>query len=119
MFCLYMFCIEFYIENGECWVRFWVYLVQNNLYQVVECDVKVLDECDVLDFGGYWELWLVIEIILVVGDQSWFIEMILINWDFMWFWMLLGCIVMFGCLEIYLEVFYFVGELVIWIDYKD
>ncbi len=108
--CLHTFRTEPYTENGERRVRFWVHPIQNNLHQVVECDAKVLDERDVSDSGGHRELRLVIETTLVVGDQSWPIEMTLTNRDSMRFRMLLGRTAMSGRSEIYPEASYLAGE---------
>lgn len=108
--CLHTFRTEPYTANGERRVRFWVHPVQNNLKQVVECDAKVLDERDVSDSGGHRELRLVIETTLVVGDQSWPIEMTLTNRDSMRFRMLLGRTAMAGRSMIYPEASYLAGE---------
>ncbi|AHI28741.1 ATP-dependent zinc protease family protein [Marinobacter similis] len=108
--CLHTFRTEPYTANGERRVRFWVHPVQNNLQQVVECDAKVLDERDVSDSGGHRELRLVIETTLVVGDQSWPIEMTLTNRDSMRFRMLLGRTAMAGRSMIYPEASYLAGE---------
>lgn len=108
--CLHTFRTEPYTANGERRVRFWVHPVQNNLQQTVECDAKVLDERDVSDSGGHRELRLVIETTLVVGDQSWPIEMTLTNRDSMRFRMLLGRTAMAGRSMIYPEASYLAGE---------
>lgn len=117
--CLHTFRTEPYTENGERRVRFWVHPVQNNLHQVVECDARVLDERDVSDSGGHRELRLVIETTLVVGDQSWPIEMTLTNRDSMRFRMLLGRTAMSGRSEIYPEASYLAGEPATRTDSKD
>ncbi|KPQ28780.1 MAG: putative protein conserved in archaea [Marinobacter excellens HL-55] len=108
--CLHTFRTEPYTENGERRVRFWVHPVQNELHHVVECDAKVLDERTVSDSGGHKELRLVIETTLVVGDQSWPIEMTLTNRDSMRFRMLLGRTAMAGRSLVYPEASYLAGE---------
>lgn len=108
--CLHTFRMEPYTESGERRVRFWVHPVQNNLHNVVECDARVLDERDVSDSGGHREVRLVIETTLVVGDQSWPIEMTLTNRDSMRFRMLLGRTAMSGRSVIYPEASYLAGE---------
>jgi len=108
--CLHTFRTEPYTENGERRVRFWVHPVQNNLHQVVECDARVLDERDVSDSGGHRELRLVIETTVVVGNQSWPIEMTLTNRDSMRFRMLLGRTAMDGRSVVFPEASYLAGE---------
>jgi len=80
------------------------------MHQVVECDAKVLDERDVSDSGGHKELRLVVETTLVLGDQSWPIEMTLTNRDSMQFRMLLGRTAMAGRAVIHPEASYLAGE---------
>jgi hypothetical protein len=91
-------------------VRFWVHPIQNDLHQVVECDARVLDERNVSDSGGHKEMRLVIETTLVIGSQSWPIEMTLTNRDSMRFRMLLGRTAMAGRSQIYPEASYLAGE---------
>ncbi|MCS5564359.1 ATP-dependent zinc protease [Marinobacter qingdaonensis] len=108
--CLHTFRTEPYTEDGERRVRFWVHPIQNDMHQVVECDARVLDEREVSDSGGHKELRLVIETTLVVGDQSWPIEMTLTNRDSMRFRMLLGRTAMSGRALVYPEASYLAGE---------
>lgn len=108
--CLHTFRTEPYTQDGERRVRFWVHPVQNDLHQVVECDAKVLDERDVTDSGGHQELRLVVETMLVIGGQSWPIEMTLTNRDSMQFRMLLGRTAMAGRAVIHPEESYLAGE---------
>ncbi|MDY6816194.1 MAG: ATP-dependent zinc protease [Pseudomonadota bacterium] len=111
--CLHTFRTEPYTENGERRVRFWVHPVQNDLHHVAECDARVLDERDVSDSGGHRELRLVIETTVVVGDQSWPVEMTLTNRDAMRFRMLLGRTAMAGRSVVFPEASYLAGEPVI------
>lgn len=108
--CLHTFRTEPYTQDGERRVRFWVHPVQNDLHEVVECDAKILDERDVSDSGGHKELRLVIETTLVIGGQSWPIEMTLTNRDSMQFRMLLGRTAMAGRAAIRPEASYLAGE---------
>ncbi|MGO1461250.1 MAG: ATP-dependent zinc protease family protein [Oleiphilaceae bacterium] len=108
--CLHTFRTEPYTQDGERRVRFWVHPVQNNLHKVVECDARILDERDVSDSGGHKELRLVVETTLVIGDQSWPIEMTLTNRDSMQFRMLLGRTAMAGRATIRPEASYLAGE---------
>lgn len=108
--CLHTFRTEPYLNNGERWVRFWVHPVQHDMHQVVECNARVLDERTVSDSGGHKELRLAIETTLVVGDQSWPIEMTLTNRDSMRFRMLLGRTAMAGRSMVYPEASYLAGE---------
>ncbi|MBB5322741.1 ATP-dependent zinc protease family protein [Marinobacter oulmenensis] len=108
--CLHTFRMEPYTDNGERRVRFWVHPVQNNLHQMVECDARVLDERNVSDSGGHRELRLVIQTTIVLGEQSWPVEMTLTNRDSMRFRMLLGRTAMAGRSIIYPEASYLAGE---------
>ncbi|SHK73919.1 Uncharacterized conserved protein [Marinobacter antarcticus] len=108
--CLHTFRTEPYTKDGERRVRFWVHPVQNDMHQVVECDARVLDERDVSDSGGHKELRLVIETTLMIGGQSWPVEMTLTNRDTMRFRMLLGRTAMAGRSMIYPEASYLAGE---------
>ncbi|HEA51369.1 hypothetical protein LCGC14_1091160 [marine sediment metagenome] len=108
--CLHTFRTEPYTKDGERRVRFWVHPVQNDMHQMVECDARVLDERDVSDSGGHTELRLVIETTLVVGSESWPIEVTLTNRDTMRFRMLLGRTAMAGRSMIYPEASYLAGE---------
>lgn len=108
--CLHTFRVEPYTEKGERRVRFWVHPIQNDLHQVVECDARVLDERNVSDSGGHKEMRLVIETTLVIGGQSWPIEMTLTNRDSMRFRMLLGRTAMSGRAMVYPEASYLAGE---------
>lgn len=108
--CLHAFRTEPYTHEGERRVRFWVHPAQNDMHEVVECDARVLDERDVSDSGGHQELRLVIETTLVVGGESWPVEMTLTNRDSMQFRMLLGRTAMAGRAAIYPEASYLAGE---------
>ena len=108
--CLHTFRTEPYTQDGQRRVRFWVHPEQHNLHHVVECDARVLDERTVSDSGGHKEQRLVIETTLVLGDQSWPIEMTLTNRDSMRFRMLLGRTAMAGRSTIYPEASYLAGE---------
>mgnify|MGYP002018390747 FL=1 len=108
--CLHAFRTEPYTRDGERRVRFWVHPIQNNLHEVAECDARVLDERTVSDSGGHKEQRLVIETTLVLGDQSWPIEMTLTNRDSMRFRMLLGRTAMAGRSVIYPEASYLAGQ---------
>ena len=107
--CLHSFRTEPYTENGERRARFWVHPVQNDMHKVVECDAKVLDERNVCDSGGHRELRLVIETTLVVGEQSWPVEMTLTNRESMRFRMLLGRSAMSGRVLVCPEASYLAG----------
>lgn len=108
--CLHAFRTEPYTQNGERRVRFWVHPVQNDMHEVVECDAKILDEREVTDSGGHKELRLVVETTLLLGEQSWPIEMTLTNRDTMQFRMLLGRTAMAGRAIIHPEASYLAGE---------
>ena len=108
--CLHTFRTEPYTENGERRVKFWVHPTQNDLQEVIECDARVLDERNVSDSGGHKESRLVVETTLVVGDQSWPIEMTLTNRDSMRFRMLIGRTAMAGRAIVCSEASYLAGQ---------
>jgi len=108
--CLHTFRTEPYTENGERRVKFWVHPTQNDLQEVIECDARVLDERNVSDSGGHKELRQVVETNLVVGDQSWPIEMTLTNRDSMRFRMLIGRTAMAGWATVFPEASYLAGQ---------
>ena len=108
--CLHTFRTEPYTQDGERRVRFWVHPVQNDMHQVVECDARVLDEREVSDSGGHKELRLVIETTLVLGGESWPVEMTLTNRDTMQFRMLIGLTAMAGRATVFPEASYLAGE---------
>lgn len=108
--CLHTFRTEPYTENGERRVKFWVHPTQNDLEDVVECDARVLDERSVSDSGGHKELRLVVETTVVVGDQSWPIEMTLTNRDSMRFRMLIGRTAIAGRATVVPEASYLAGH---------
>ena len=108
--CLHTFRTEPYTENGERRVKFWVHPTQNDLQEVIECDARVLDERNVSDSGGHKESRLVVETTLVVGDQSWPIEMTLTNRDSMRFRMLIGRTAMAGRATVFPEASYLAGQ---------
>jgi len=104
--CLHTFRTEPYTENGERRVH----PTQNDLQEVIECDARVLDERNVSDSGGHKELRQVVETNLVVGDQSWPIEMTLTNRDSMRFRMLIGRTAMAGRATVFPEASYLAGQ---------
>jgi len=108
--CLHTFRTEPYTEHGERRVKFWVHPTQNDLQEVIECDARVLDERNVSDSGGHKELRQVVETNLVVGDQSWPIEMTLTNRDSMRFRMLIGRTAMAGRAIVCPEASYLAGQ---------
>ena len=108
--CLHTFRTEPYTVDGQRRVTFWVHPEQHNLHRVVECDAAVIDERSVTDSGGHKELRLVIETRVLLGDQSWPIEMTLTNRDNMRFRMLLGRTAMAGRCTVMPEASYLAGD---------
>lgn len=108
--CLHTFRTEPYTVEGQRRVRFWVHPEQNDLHHVVECDAEVIDERSVTDSGGHKEMRMVIKTLIMVGNQSWPVEMTLTNRDSMRFRMLLGRTAMAGRCTVLPEASYLAGE---------
>ncbi len=108
--CLHTYRTEPYTVDGERRVRFWVHPEQNNLHASVECDAAVIDERSVTDSGGHTELRLVIATTLLIGQETWPVEMTLTNRDSMRFRMLIGRTAMTGRCIVSPESSYLAGE---------
>lgn len=76
--------------DGRLWARFAVHPLQNRLDLAVHCRAPVLDQRLVSDSGGHREQRFVIVTQLLLGSDSWPIELTLTNRDTMRFRMLLG-----------------------------
>jgi hypothetical protein len=87
---LHAFAIEPFRRAGALWVRFEVHPIQRSNAVKIQCEAPVTDERAVRNSGGQVERRYIIETHLMLGDQSWPIELALANRDQMGFRMLLG-----------------------------
>jgi hypothetical protein len=77
-------------RNGEIWVSFKVHPLQRDTRRTVAASAPLLDERWVRSSSGKATLRPVIEARIVLGGESWKIELTLVRRDLMGFRMLLG-----------------------------
>ncbi|OGT52812.1 MAG: ribosomal protein S6 modification protein [Gammaproteobacteria bacterium RIFCSPHIGHO2_12_FULL_41_15] len=87
---LHAFALKSYRDNGKTRLRFKIHPLQRNELTLVVCEADVFDKRWVTDSGGHYELRYVIKTPIVLGNQTWPIEITLTNRDTMGFRMLLG-----------------------------
>lgn len=87
---LHAFRVEPFQQSDAPWVRFWVHPRQRRTDSEIRCEAPVLDRRVVRDSGGHEEERFVIETDVVLGGESWRIELTLTDRDSMGFRMLLG-----------------------------
>ena len=87
---LHAFLIEPYQQNGVDMLRFLIHPIQHKQDFQVECRCPIFDQREVTDSGGHTEMRYVIQSEVVIGADSWPIELTLTNRDTMSFRMLLG-----------------------------
>ena len=87
---LHAYLIEPYSRDGIDMLRFCIHPIQHNQDFSVECHAPVFDFREVTDSGGHREMRYVIRSKIIVGEDSWPIELTLTNRDTMRFRMLLG-----------------------------
>ena len=87
---LHAYFLEPFESDGKKRIRFGIHPLQLRTDREVVCTADILDERIVADSGGHREQRYVIETTLIVGDQSWPIEITLTDRDTMRFRMLLG-----------------------------
>ncbi len=88
--------IQPFSRNGEPWVTFEVHPLQDNRKVMVHCEAQVIDQRIIKSSSGDREKRLVIRVPLVLGEQSWDVEVTLTNRDSMGYRMLLGREAMHG-----------------------
>ncbi len=76
--------------KGKKFVRFSVHPLQGNNDVIVRCKAPVVDERNVMSSNGHKEHRIVIKTPLILGNQTWDIELTLSNRDPLKFRMLLG-----------------------------
>jgi len=87
---LHAYYTEKYQLDGIDMVKFLIHPIQRNFDFHVECHVPILDYREVTDSGGHREMRFVIQSNMVIGGESWPIDLTLTNRDTMRFRMLLG-----------------------------
>ena len=87
---LHAFHIDPFKQKGKDWVRFAVHPIQGDDDVVRVCTSLVHDSRMVTNSGGMSERRWVIGTTIVLGDESWAIELTLTNRDEMGFRMLIG-----------------------------
>lgn len=87
---LHAFALHPFKENDKERIRFDIHPLQHNTEKIVTCEADVVDLRWVSDSGGHREERYVIHTPVVIGDESWPIEITLTERDTMLFRMLLG-----------------------------
>jgi hypothetical protein len=87
---LHAFYLEPFVSRGKQRIRFGIHPLQKRTDRECNCTADVLDQRMVTDSGGHREQRYVIETTVVIGDESWLIEITLTDRDTMRFRMLLG-----------------------------
>ncbi len=103
--------IKTFTKEGESWVRFDVNPLQGNRKVVVHCEAPVFDRRSVRSSSGVSERRYVVKMPLVMGDESWEIEVTLTNRDSMGYRMLLGRSAMAGRMLVDPEASFLFGEM--------
>jgi hypothetical protein len=87
---LHAFAIETFQEGDQKKIRFDMHPFQKDTQTIISCIADVIDKRWVSDSGGHREERYVIRTPIIIGDQSWPIEITLTERDTMLFRMLLG-----------------------------
>lgn len=87
---LHAFDLNEFKKDGEMWVRFGIHPLQKNSNLERYCEAKVVDQRAVTDSGGHRENRYVICTPVVMGTETFPIEITLTNRDTMSFRMLIG-----------------------------
>lgn len=87
---IHAFNINGFRRNGEPWVSFEIHPLQNNRRVVIRCEAQVADKRNVKSSSGISEKRFVVKVPMVLGDDTWDVEMTLANRDSMGYRMLLG-----------------------------
>ena len=82
--------IQPYQKDGQNWVSFDVYPIQNDGKRRVKCNALVTDKRFVKSSTGNREQRFVIQTFMTIGDHTWSIEITLTNRDSMGYRMLFG-----------------------------
>lgn len=87
---LHAFYVEPYEEHGIAKVRFGLHPDENSTSTEKHCEAVVIDQRSVTDSGGHSEQRFVIQTAVVLGAETWPIQLTLTNRDTMRHRMLLG-----------------------------
>lgn len=87
---IHAFEVEPFEQAGEQWVRFLVHVDENDLSNIKECKAKVVDEREVTDSSGNTQSRFFIRTPLIIGSQTFEIDISLTARDTMKYKMLLG-----------------------------
>ena len=77
-------------KNGDTYVRFRVYPIQNTRKIMRTCEAKVIDYRTVKNSGGQTENRYVIQTPIILGKKTWLIDITLTNRSLLRFRMLIG-----------------------------
>ena len=87
---LHAFNIRSFNRNGEQWVSFDIHPLQKSDTLILRCESPVVDRRTIRSSNGTSERRYVIRVPMVIGGQTWDIELTLTNRDSMGYRMLLG-----------------------------
>ncbi len=87
---LHAFALHPFKEDDKDRIRFDIHPMQHNTDKIITCEADVVDIRWVSDSGGHREERYVIHTPVVIGEDSWSIEITLTERDTMLFRMLLG-----------------------------
>ena len=107
--CLHAFNLQPFSKDDKPWLRIWVHPVQDSDEEHI-CEAPIIEQRAVTDSGGHREMRYVIATTLVIGEQSFSIELTLTNRDTMKFRMLLGRQALNGRFVVDPQASYLTGE---------
>jgi hypothetical protein len=87
---LHAFSLKPFKENGRDRIHFDIHPLQHNTDKIITCTADIIDLRWVSDSGGHKEERYVVQTPVIIGGQSWPIEITLTERDTMLFRMLLG-----------------------------
>jgi hypothetical protein len=87
---LHAFSLRPFIENDQHKISFDIHPIQHNIDVIITCTADIIDRRWVTDSGGHSEERYVIRTPIVMGNETWPIEITLTERDSMLFRMLLG-----------------------------
>lgn len=87
---LHAFSLRPFTENGRNKISFDIHPIQQDTSKIVTCVADIIDKRWVTDSGGHSEERFVISTPIIMGEDSWPIEITLTERDTMLFRMLLG-----------------------------
>ena len=88
--CLHTFSAEPFSRDGETWLRFGLHPIKGDNNIEIWRELKAVDQRNVTDSGGHTEERWVVETDVIIGGNTYRIDMTLTNRDTMAYRMLLG-----------------------------